>query len=335
MTKALKTAANSASACAIAVVLAAGAVALPGVASAAGTVAGTPIDNTATATYTVGTANKTIDSNTVSFKVDELLDVSVSSDDPGDVDVTTPDTDAVLTYTVTNGGNGPEAFTLAAIANRTADNFDPASYAIYLDTDNDGNFDPATDTLYVPGSNDPVLAPDDQVRVFIVSTIPGGLADGNRAEVALTATAKTGSGTPGTVIAGGGTGGVNAVVGATGARGEDSGYYAVSDVTVALAKSAVVTNAYNSAEPIPGATITYTIVAKIMGSGVAKALVIGDSIPAGTTYVPGTLTLDGAPQTDAADGDKGSFAANAVAVNLGDVIPDATRTIAFKVMINN
>ena len=58
----------------------------------------------------------------------------------------------------------------------------------------------------------------------------------------------------------------------------------------------------------PGTTLTYTVaVCNAAGAGDAANVVITDDIPAGTTYVPGSMTVDGVPQTDAADGDEGSL----------------------------
>ena len=55
-------------------------------AHAAGTPAGTDIANTATATYQgLDGTEVSVDSNTVTLRVDELLDVSVASADTGDI----------------------------------------------------------------------------------------------------------------------------------------------------------------------------------------------------------------------------------------------------------
>jgi hypothetical protein len=61
---------------------------------------------------------------------------------------------------------------------------------------------------------------------------------------------------------------------------------------------------------------------------------VSDPVPAGTTYKPGSLTLEGAPLTDAADADSGSFTGAAVNVALGTVAAGATRTITFQVKID-
>jgi len=49
------------------------AVILPNTAHAAGVAAGTMIENTAQASYTTGSGEETVSSNTVTLKVDELL----------------------------------------------------------------------------------------------------------------------------------------------------------------------------------------------------------------------------------------------------------------------
>jgi len=61
---------------------------------------------------------------------------------------------------------------------------------------------------------------------------------------------------------------------------------------------------------------------------------IGDTIPDGTTYQSGSLTLDGAALTDAADGDAGSASSSGIAVGLGTQAPGTSRTVTFTVKIN-
>ncbi|HWH23140.1 MAG TPA: hypothetical protein VNT25_07640 [Allosphingosinicella sp.] len=183
---------------------------------AGGTPAGTSVSNTATATYERPDGTETtVTSNTVVLKVDEILNVAVASGDPGDVSATPGSTNNVLKFTVTNSGNGSEAFGLIANDQIGGDDFNPAASSIVLDTNGNGAYDAGVDTIYVAGTNDPVLAADASVTVFVLSTIPGTAADTQRGGISLSATAKTGSGNPGTVFAGAGAGGGNAVVGAT------------------------------------------------------------------------------------------------------------------------
>ena len=89
---------------------------------------------------------------------------------------------------------------------------------------------------------------------------------------------------------------------------------------------------------MPGATLTYSIDVMVTGSGTATAVLITDPLPVDTTYVAGSLLLNGTPLSDAGDADAGDVGAttpNTVSVNLGDL--DATspvHTITFNVIIN-
>ncbi|MGH2550190.1 MAG: hypothetical protein ACRDHN_12395, partial [Thermomicrobiales bacterium] len=255
--------------------------------------AGTTISNTASATFDSGGGPQTIDSNRVDLLVDELLDVTVGSNNPTDVPTTPGATQQVLSFRVTNTGNGVENFVLSTIANAGGDNYDPVVTQVYIDTNGNNSFDPAIDTPYTPGSGDPLIQPETGITVFVLATTPGTVVDGNRGIVSLVAAAKTGTGAPGYSFAGKGEGGGDAVVGSTGADGQDAGAFAVSAATVTLVKSAVVTNLLGTADPIPGATITYTIVATVAGSGSVNGLAITDNIPADTTYFPGSIKLGG------------------------------------------
>lgn len=302
-------------------------------AQAAGTRAGTTISNTATATFDTGGGPQNLNSNTVDLRVDELLNVTVASNNPADVPTTPGATGQALSFTVTNTGNGIESFGLTSIANGGGDNYDPTVTSIVID-DGDGVYEPGIDVVYVAGTNDPSLNPDASVTIFVISTTPGTVADGDRGIIALVAAARTGTGAPGTSFAGQGEGGGDAVVGATGADGQDDGAFVVAAATVALAKSAAIADPLGGNDPIPGAVITYTIVATVSGSGSVSGLAIADAIPANTTYVPGSITLGGTAQTDAVDADAGSFASNQVSVALGTVAGGSTRTVTFQATIN-
>ncbi len=309
------------------------ALALPSQAEAAGTRAGSTISNTASASFDTGGGTTTIDSNQVDLLVDELLDVTVASNNPADVPTTPGATGQVLSFSVTNNGNGVESFTLSTVANAGGDDYDPTVTQIYIDN-GDGVFDPATDTLYTPGANDPELDPDESVTIFVIATTPGGVIDGNRGIVSLVAAAVTGTGDPGDSFPGMGEGGGNAVVGSTGADGTDAGAFIVSAATVTLVKSAVVTNSLGTADPVPGATITYTIVATVAGSGSVSGLTITDNIPADTSYANGSMTLGGAPLSDAVDADAGDYNGTRISVALGTVAGGQTRTVTFRTTID-
>jgi uncharacterized repeat protein (TIGR01451 family) len=304
-------------------------------AQAAGTPAGTDITNVATATYELpGGGEASVDSNIVTLKVDELLDAGVAWSDPSDVTAPAGGTGQRLKFTVTNGGNGTESFTLGTVANGGGDDFDPSVTSIVLDSNSNGAYDAGVDTVYSSGGNDPQLEPDQSITVFILSTISAAAGDGQRGRIDLTAVAKTGSGAPGTSFAGLGQGGGDAVVGATGADSEDDGYYRVAKASVAFVKSAAVADAFGGTAAAPGSTITFTLAATVSGTGSLANLRVSDPVPAGTTYKAGSLTLEGAPLTDSADADAGSFTGTAINVGLGTVAAGATRTITFQVKID-
>lgn len=302
---------------------------------AAGTPAGTLIDNVATATFD-GPDGKaaTVESNKVSILVDELLGVVVASTDTGDVATRPGALAAPLAFRVTNAGNGPEAFSLAALGALGADDFDPTVTALALDTNGNGVYDPTIDTLYVPGANDPVLQPDRSVVVFVLSTMPGATANGARGLGRLTATTLTGTGAPGTAFAGRGENGGDAIVGTTRGEGSAQGAYIVSAVAVAFLKTADVLDPFGGSRAVPGSIVTYKLTAQVTGSGSVANLAVSDPIPAGSTFQPGTITLNGAKLTDVADSDAGRLDGATVRVSLGSPTAGSSHLVTFQVKIN-
>jgi hypothetical protein len=303
------------------------AIAFASPALAAGVPAGTLIENTASATYNTGGPTQTIDSNTVSFEVAELLDVAVATQNSGAVPVTGS---AVLTFLVTNTGNGPEQFVLTADPAVAGNDFDATVDTLAVDTNNNGVYDPGVDTLLTNGGTSISVDPDESITVFVLVTAPAGTADGDTSDVRLTAEAATGTGTPGDVFVGAGEGGVDAVVGSSGGDDDDVGALIASVATVALVKSAVILDPFGGTQAVPGAVVTFSIAATVSGSGA----LITDAIPASTTYEAGTVTLDAASLTDAADADAGTASASGVSVDLGTVSAGTTRTVTFQVEID-
>jgi hypothetical protein len=214
-------------------------VALFGLASqnaAALTASATPINNTATLSYTVGAAPQNpINSaaptganplgnslaaptltpaggTPTTFVVDKKVDLTVVAN--GVTNVTPGSVAQVLTYTLTNSGNDPQGFTLAAFdatgLATPVDTFNTGTAAapltpaiqVFVDTNGNGVYDPLIDTALAVAT----LAPNATVKVFVVSSIPlvnsaataGALVTGDRAVVTLTATAAA----VGTVAAG-------------------------------------------------------------------------------------------------------------------------------------
>ncbi len=86
-----------------------------------------------------------------------------------------------------------------------------------------------------------------------------------------------------------------------------------------------------------GDVIDYSIQYEASGSGVAEGVVISDPIPAGVSYIAGSMSVDGQAVTDADDGDAGRFdqSSNTVLFELGDVPADVTGTVGFQVHVES
>lgn len=299
-------------------------------AGAAGTAAGTLISNTADVSYVSDGAPMSTRSNTEIFAVDERVDLTLTWDDSASVIVASPDSGRVLSFRLTNTGNGSEGFDLAVSSALTGDDFDPAPVSIRLDSNGNGSFD-AGDATYTGGTF-PTLAANGSLLIFVLNDIPSGLALGALGDSQLTATARTGTGT-GTVYAGQGAGGTDAVIGSSGGTAATRGTYAVgSDFT--LDKSASIPDGaggtvIDPAAVVSGTVVTYTLVLTGSGSGMAPEAILNDPIPAGTTYVPGSITLQGSPVTDAA-----GYTGSAVNVAIPAAALPYTRTVTFKVTVN-
>jgi uncharacterized repeat protein (TIGR01451 family) len=331
----------------------AGALGLPGAAGAVGTPAGTDITNQATATYTVGGTPLSQTSLPATVTVLELIDVVVTSQDAGPVSVATPDAGRVLTFLVTNVGNGSEDFAIQITNVATPpDDFDPTSISIYLDTDGTPGLDTATDTLH-SGPADVSLdsnggAAADRMTVFVVGDIPGSLSNGDVADVILTAISANhpgGSPTPGTVLGSAGDGGIDAVLGTGSGDDADTGSFVVADVTVSIVKSLLqVSDPFGGSQPVPNATLRYRIVVTVTGSATAAGVTIADPVPPNTSYATASMTLDdgggggAVALSDVADADAGQFVAGPpaeVRVALGDLLPGSpAQTIEFSVTSN-
>lgn len=315
---------------------------------AVGVPAGTNINNTVTVNFQVsGVPGVAFDTNV--FQVQEIINVNLIWQDAANVNVTPGATSQVLTFLLTNTGNGSEDFALALNNSPVViDDFDPSNGNIYLDGNGNGTFDglPA-DPLYAAGTNDPSLDANgvDSQIIFLVSDIPATATTGQTGVSELTSNALTAGAAgaaAGANLNGLGDGGIDAVVGTTQATAVATGTYEVNatPIDVSIVKSAQVVNdgiacTVAPCDPIPGATIRYTLQVNIFGAGTVNNLVITDPIPVDTSYSLSTIFLDGVNLTDSSvDADAGNFSANTVTVNLGTISTAVTHVITFDVTIN-
>lgn len=85
---------------------------------------------------------------------------------------------------------------------------------------------------------------------------------------------------------------------------------------------------------IPGATVLYTVLVNLTGTGSATAITIADPLPANITYVPGSMIVDGVAKTDVADADNAQFASNTVTVTYATLTAPVSATFNFKATVN-
>jgi uncharacterized repeat protein (TIGR01451 family) len=300
------------------------ALAVPG---AAMTPAGTTIRNIAQIAYDLDGKAAALDSNAVDLRVDELIELAVEPA-PACAGQTATDGKTVIGFRLTNRGNGREAFIPEA---PTVEGGDFVPEALVADSNRDGCYDPAVDAVIPVGGKTPELAPGDSIVLFVVGTYHQTVGT-----VRVRVKSSTGVGTTGTVIGGAGDDGSDAVMGVAGGTVEGepgTPEKREAPLVASLVKSQSVRAPDGSERALRGAIITYRIEGRFTGNGVATDVAIADPIPAGTAYVPGSLTLDDGALSDGADRDAGAFDGNAIAVKLGGVVAPAVRTVSFQVRI--
>ena len=332
---------------------------------AVGTGAGEEIPNSATLDYTLDGFNRTASSVTTFF-VDELLEVSVVNADASSIGVIPGQNAAVQQYTLSNLGNGFEAFRLNAEPVIGGDNFDSSLDAIFLETNAVPGLQtgPGGDTVYVVGTNDPLLAPDETLTVYVAADIPVGVDLNDAALLELRAIAATillGSGTddpsqsscpdvgesyPGLgddQSAGSGT--VDAMVGlsydATNALFADRHDFLVNEVAVAISKTAFdIADPTGGSTVVPGSVISYRVLVEIAGAGSAQTLVVTDPVPGDLLYTPNSLSVVGLPAGENADDDlvpagvdNTGLNGNNIEVTFGDVVGPASLTIEYQAVV--
>ena len=198
-------------------------------------------------------------------------------------------------HTLTNRGNQDDLIQLGASA--------PAGWtlSLYLDMDGDGTLSAADTRITAPLS----LARGASAPLLAVFDVPAGAPDSSIATLLLTATS---------------TNDARATVSA-------------SDRVTVVIKPAprpnlTLAKAVDRADATLGDTLTYSIRYTNVGTADAASVTLLDTLPRGTRYVPGSLRLDGARLSDAADADAGTVSSTndgrAVALVLPGIIAPAT-----------
>jgi uncharacterized repeat protein (TIGR01451 family) len=309
---------------------------------AVGTTAGTPISNTATVNYSVGTvAQAPITSNVAEFIVDSRIDLTVTTLDTAAVTAYPNQQAVVATFTVTNTGNSIQSYQLTAtdIAGGTVfgntDNLNGLVLSTAVDTNTDGDYDPGVDQPGHLGDIAPSATPV-PVTVFVLANIPPGATNGQFASVRLSVRAAT-AGSNGATIANEDAGpdvamGTPQVVWADAGENnleEADSQYAIQSATLNVTKAAVVVDdgfdVAPNAKAIPGAIVEYTISITNNGAVAAADLAVTDTVPPNTVYVPNSLELDGSAA--------GTVSGSNISVPVPALAIGATATVTFQVTI--
>jgi hypothetical protein len=148
---------------------------------AAGTLSGTDVDSTASLSFTVNGAESSVTS-TNTYKVDNKVDMVVSTIDTQAVTVSPNATNVLLKFQVQNNGNTVQDFLLSALTTSTTvfaapndvtDTIDMQNVRVFVDVNNNGVYDAGTDTeSYIDE-----LAPDATMTVFIVADVDANAAN--------------------------------------------------------------------------------------------------------------------------------------------------------------
>lgn len=328
---------------------------------AAGTTAGTTINNTATVTYQVGGVSQPEQQDSTSFVVDRVVRLLVTRVGSTTVHVVPGQTDAYTTFTLTNLSNEALDFALnvthlagGTSVNGGTDNFDVANVRIYLDNTSSGtvgDFDPA-DTLITHVDE---LGADQTARLFVVANVPGGRATGDVSGIQLRATAHevATTGTLGALVTatpGANTAGKDTVLGdAAGVNDAqyDGSHSAANDYTVRTATLTVTKSSRVISDPvnlatnpklIPGATVEYCIaVANAPGGAAATSVAINDELADALNFVTGSIRINGTVTAGTCNADGvtgGSFADPIVSGTIASIAAGDTRTLVFQATID-
>lgn len=296
------------------------------------------------------------------FKVDKRL-MFVAEETNGAATVSSPGlTNVVTVFRVTNTSNGPQDFGLSAdnlnpLANLfgRADAFDMQNFSTRV-----SGAACSTATMTTPAyagetqSYVEQLAEDACVYVFVLADTPAAAANATASTTRLVVRPTTDASNGTAFEAATATADNPAVVDVVFAEtGTDDGNVANDGVsfaydqyfvgTLTVTKSAVVISdgfsAPGQAKAIPGATVEYTITVQNNGLVTSGASLL-EAIPANTTYVAGSTTLNGAPVSDVggvmpyvSGGAINSPSAAAGVINPGSTAAEIA-VVTFRVTIN-
>lgn len=291
------------------------AMALLAIAANAAPPAGTPIGNTATATYVDAAAQThTVTSNPVTTIVQQVASFTLTANGAR---TAAPGGSVAFPHVLTNTGNGSDAFPLS-VANLGGDDFDLTGLALYADADANGVAD-----NFTPLATTGALAPGAQFHFVLMGSVPGAQAAADVASIRVSA-----------------------------ASTFDGAQTAFNDDQVTVTANAVisVTKAISqNSGASPSGPYTYTLSYNNSGNSTALGVRLTDVVPAGMTYVPGSArwSVTGAtPLTDADSTDAQGVVpgtvtfdfnvatGGAVTAQIAQVPPGQAGSVTFQVNVN-
>ena len=256
------------------------AIAVPEVAHAVGTAAGTPISNQASVDFKVGGVDQTtVTSVAASFTVDKKVDLTVAAGAGSTVFAN--QTSAPLVFTVTNTGNASYLYQLSAAENTDANNILAVQADIWWDKNADGVQD-AGDMLYADENTFGTFSANETFQVLVTGDIAGTALDTQFATVDFTANTYSAAATE--AVNGGVAGSGNAIVLAdAGTDGAETATntYTVAGVTLSITKSqALIDDSQGGTVAYaPLGTVEYTVlITQTGGTSTPTAVTLTDDI---------------------------------------------------------
>ncbi len=264
------------------------------------TPAGTQIRAAAEATYETpnGIAHRVV-SDTLILVVAQVAGVDLEAPQ---TKTGNPGSTILFEHTLTNVGNGTDSVLVAAISRRGW-----ATQVFFVSRESGGFQQPEP-----LSAGRAVLAMGDTIGVLIAVTIPTWESISGPADtVSVLATS---------------------LFDPSVSDGLDN-FIAITDpgIVVTLEKQV------DRATATIGDILTYTIEYRATGPNSASDFTIRDAIPSGTSYVPGTLFLNGEPVTDAAGDDVGAFETGSAQVvfQIGAIRGGDSGVVSFQVRIES
>lgn len=264
--------------------------------------------------FTVDGEVRNIRSNTTENRVDEILDVVVVvvvvAEQAEPVTIDSPMTGAILSFLITNIGNGDEDYGLRLQSNINEGGFDPASTSLYLEQNGVPELQVGAggDLPCIEGSTLPVTA-NAQRSIYVVAEIPAGITSNALSQLRLRAVSATlfaqtglhdpglpGFPLPGTAFPLLGDTGSTAVVGLSHNPAEPvfttlSGFRIDAPV-VCIDRSAIAVRALDGSDAVrPGSTVDYQLQVVLPGSGAVERATLTDLLPPELAFIAGSHVI--------------------------------------------